>query len=107
MMKAIALAAIVGACCVVTLPGCAVTSGQSSTGQYVDDVTITSRVKTRFAEDKNISAMRIGVETLKGEVLLSGFATSEEEKTHAAEVAQAVPGVKSVRNEIKVSPAIK
>ena len=82
--------------------GCAVTSGQSSVGQYVDDTTITTRVKTRFAEDKEVSAMRIQVETLNGTVQLSGFANSEAERAQAVELARAVPDVKAVRNNIVV-----
>jgi osmotically-inducible protein OsmY len=84
--------------------GCAVTSGQSSVGQYVDDATITTRVKTRFAEDPKVSAMRISVETLNGTVQLSGFADSETERQRAVDVARAVPDVKQVRNNIVVKP---
>ena len=82
--------------------GCAVTSGQSSVGQYVDDATITTRVKAKFAEDKTVSAMRISAETLNGVVQLSGFATSEAERAHAVQIARAVPDVKDVRNSIVV-----
>lgn len=85
------------------LPGCAVTSGQSSVGQYVDDATITTRVKARMAEDPTVAALRIKVETLKGEVQLSGFATSQAEKDRAGAIAAAVPDVKGVRNSIVVS----
>jgi osmotically-inducible protein OsmY len=87
--------------------GCAVTSGQSSVGQYVDDTTITTRVKTRFAEDPKVSAMRISVETLNGTVQLSGFADSEVERDRAAELARSVPDVKQVRNNIVVKPPTK
>ena len=84
------------------LSGCAVTSGQSTVGDYVDDSTITTQVKAKFAEDPQVSAMRIKVETLKGEVELSGFATSEAEKERAAEIARGVKNVKLVRNNIVV-----
>jgi osmotically-inducible protein OsmY len=85
------------------IQGCAVTSGQSSVGQYVDDATITARVKARMAEDPAVAAMRINVETLNGVVQLAGFATSQTEKDRAAAIAAAVPDVKSVRNNIVVS----
>jgi len=98
LATAIALAATLGA------TGCAVTSGQQSVGSYVDDATVTARVKTRFAEDPSVAAMRINVETLKGEVQLSGFAATETEKANAASIARAVPDVKSVRNNIVVRP---
>lgn len=85
--------------------GCAVTSGQSSVGQYVDDATITTRVKARMAEDERVSAMRIQVETLNGTVQLAGFAGSQGEKDRAGELVRGVPGVKEVRNNIIVRPA--
>ncbi|TDR81969.1 BON domain-containing protein [Paludibacterium purpuratum] len=87
-----------------TVTGCTVTSGQSTVGQYVDDATITARVKKRFAGDDKVSAMRISVETLKGVVELSGFAVSESEKNRAGEIAKAVPGVRAVRNNILIQP---
>ncbi|HEY9101857.1 BON domain-containing protein [Chitinimonas sp.] len=84
------------------MSACAVSSGQSTVGQYVDDATITTRVKTRFAEDKEVAATRIKVETLKGVVELSGFAVSEAEKQKAGDIARAVPDVKSVHNNVIV-----
>lgn len=89
---------------VLALGGCAVTSGQSSVGEYVDDKTITARVKTRMAADPQVSAMRIDVTTLDGTVQLSGFATSQAEKDKAGAIASEVPNVKSVRNDIVVRP---
>lgn len=96
--SAIAIAAL-------TAGGCAVTSGQSTVGQYVDDATIATRVKSRFAEDAQVSAMRIQVEALKGTVQLAGFATSQAEKDRAGQIARATPDVKEVRNNIIVRPA--
>jgi len=81
-----------------------VTSGQSSVGQYVDDATITTRVKTRFAEDPKVSAMRISVETLNGTVQLSGFAKSQAEKNQAEAIARNTKHVRDVRNSIVVRP---
>jgi osmotically-inducible protein OsmY len=82
--------------------GCAVSDGQSTVGEYVDDATITTRVKARMAEDPAVSAMRINVETLDGTVQLSGFAASQTEKDKAAMVARGVPEVRHVRNHIVV-----
>jgi len=87
--------------------GCAVTSGQSSVGQYVDDATVATRVKARFAEDSQVSAMRIQVEALKGTVQLAGFATSQAEKDRAGQLARSTPDVKEVRNNIIVRPPEK
>lgn len=84
--------------------GCAVTRGQESAGAYVDDTAITTRIKGRFIENKDVAASSIKVETLNGTVLLSGFAKSANEKATAEKIARETSGVKSVRNEILVRP---
>ncbi|KGM40080.1 transporter [Aquabacterium sp. NJ1] len=101
-MKSLIVALSLACLPAMTLTSCAVTTGQSSVGQYVDDSTITARVKARFAENEKVSAMRLGVETLGGEVLLSGFALTPEERALAGDLAMTVSGVKSVRNNIEV-----
>ena len=82
--------------------GCAVVRDQQSVGSYVDDATLTARVKAKFAEDKTVSAMSISVETLKGVVQLSGFAKSADEKSMAERRARGTSGVTGVRNDISV-----
>jgi osmotically-inducible protein OsmY len=102
------LASVTLALATLTLmQGCAVTSGQSTVGQYVDDATITARVKKRFAEDPQVAATRINVETLNGSVQLSGFAVSDAERQRAAQIARAVPDVRDVRNDVIVRAADK
>lgn len=97
------LAALVTAVAAITvLPGCAVTRDQQSVGAYVDDAAITAAVKARFVENKQVDATAISVETLNGEVMLSGFARNLEEKVTAESIARNTKGVKSVRNQIAV-----
>ncbi len=84
--------------------GCAVQRGQETVGAYVDDAGITTLVKSRFVENKTVDAAAISVETLKGTVMLSGFAKSNAEKSTAEDIAWGVKGVKSVKNEITVRP---
>ena len=86
------------------LPGCAVTRGQESVGAYVDDTGITTLVKSRFFEDKDVAGTSISVETLNGTVMLSGFAKSSLERSKAETIARGVQGVKSVKNEIAIRP---
>jgi osmotically-inducible protein OsmY len=102
-MKSLVVAAMIALMTAIGT-GCAVTSGQEGVGEYVDDATITTRVKSRMAEDKTVAASRIQVETLKGVVQLSGFAVSEAEKQRAAQIAASVPGVKQVQNAVVVRP---
>jgi len=99
-----ALALSLAALALVTATGCAVTRGQESVGAYVDDTTITTQIKSRFVESKEVDAASISVETLNGTVLLSGFAKSGTEKSTAETIARRVNGVKTVRNEIAVRP---
>ena len=86
----------------LTAAGCAVTRGQQSAGEYVDDSVITAGVKTRMLNDERVAGTSITVETLNGTVMLSGFAKSEAERTAAVNIAKTVDGVKVVQNEIAV-----
>jgi hyperosmotically inducible periplasmic protein len=88
----------------VTASGCAVQRGQETVGAYVDDAAITTSVKARFVENKEVDAGAIKVETLNGTVMLSGFAKNAAEKSSAESIAMNVKGVKSVRNQIAVRP---
>lgn len=86
----------------VVLPGCAVQRGQSTMGEYIDDAKITSEVKAKFVQNKEVDAAAISVETLDGIVQLSGFAKNASEKSTAESIARGIKGVKSVRNSIVV-----
>jgi len=82
--------------------GCSVFRDQQPVGSYIDDATITTQVKAKFADDPTVSAGAISVETLKGVVQLSGFAKTSSEKALAEQIARNVEGVVSVRNDIVV-----
>jgi hyperosmotically inducible protein len=99
-----ALVAAATALALLTATGCAVTRGQETVGAYVDDATITTQIKSRFVENKDVDAASIKVETLNGTVMLSGFAKNATEKSTAEAIARRVNGVKSVKNEIAVRP---
>ena len=98
------LAATMVAIALVSTAGCAVTRGQETVGAYVDDAAITTAVKARFVEHKEVDASSIRVETLKGTVMLSGFAKSSTERVTAESLTWKVEGVKAVKNEIAVRP---
>jgi osmotically-inducible protein OsmY len=86
----------------LALAGCAGSDTQRSTGQYVDDKTISTRVKTALISDKQVKARNIDVETYKGVVELSGFVESRDEAVRAVSLAQQVDGVKSVKDDMHV-----
>ena len=96
------LAVSMTAIALLTASGCAVTRGQETVGAYVDDATMTTQIKSRFIENKQVDAASIHVETLNGTVLLSGFAKDATEKMTAEDIARKVNGVRSVRNEIAI-----
>ena len=104
MNHRLAIAAVLSAAAMLTATGCAVTRGQESVGAYIDDAAITTAVKARFVENKMVDASSISVETMKGTVMLSGFAKNANEKTTAGNIARGVKGVKMVKNEISVRP---
>lgn len=101
MFKHLAIASAI-AISTVYMTGCAVVRDQQTVGSYIDDATITTQVKARFAEDPVVSAMAIKVETLKGVVQLSGFAKTSTERDQAATLAANVKGVSRVVNDIMV-----
>ena len=104
MFKRTSIAAALIAMAVITTAGCAVTRGQETVGAYVDDTAITTSVKARLLDNKDVAGTSISVETLNGTVMLSGFAKSNMERNTAESIARKVSGVKSVRNEIAVRP---
>ena len=98
------LAATIAAVALLNVSGCAVSRDQETVGAYIDDATITTQVKSRLLEDKDVAGTSISVETLNGVVMLSGFAKNATEKSTAESIARKVNGVKSVKNQIAVQP---
>lgn len=86
----------------IALSGCNVFRGQSTTGQYVDDVSITTRVKAQLLEDKRVEGLDVNVDSTNGRVKLTGWADSSTEMQAAGEIARGVDGVKSVDNQLKI-----
>jgi osmotically-inducible protein OsmY len=81
---------------------CASTKKHESTGQYVDDTVITSKVKAAIFNEPSLKSAEINVETFKGVVQLSGFVSSHAAADSAVSVARGVEGVKSVKNDMVV-----
>jgi osmotically-inducible protein OsmY len=82
--------------------GCAATPQRQSTGQYVDDSVITSKVKTAIFNEESLKTLQINVKTYKAVVQLSGFVDTAQSVTRAGEVAARVEGVKLVENDLVV-----
>jgi osmotically-inducible protein OsmY len=87
---------------IATFAGCASTRTQESTGEYVDDSVITTKVKSLLAADDFLKSFQISVETFQGTVQLSGFVNSQKAVDKAVEIVRSVKGVKSLKNNLIV-----
>ena len=86
---------------VTLLSGCQAITG-STLGENIDDTNITTAVKSKLAVDKASSLARVGVETTRGTVQLTGVVDSAATRDKAAAIARSVGGVKNVVNNIQV-----
>ena len=86
----------------ITLVACASTRTHESSGEYVDDSAITTKVKALLAQDDFLKSFQISVETYKGIVQLSGFVNSQQAVDKAGQIARSVKGVDSVKNSLIV-----
>jgi len=93
---------LIAAVAFTALAGCASTHKQESTGQYVDDSAITTKVKAAIFNEPTLKSAEINVETFKGRVQLSGFVKDRTSIDRAVVVAQGVSGVTSVANDMRV-----
>ena len=94
--KVAALAALLAA------GGCAATQNQQAPGEYVDDASLTGKVKSALIADPVAKSNQIEVETYRGVVQLSGFVDSQKERSAAVKVAEGVQGVKSVHDNLEI-----
>lgn len=78
-------------------------SASRSTGQVVDDATITAKVKSALLADADISGLKINVDTDKGVVRLKGEIKTFALRKKAEEIAKGVTGVKSVDNQLVIT----
>ena len=102
MTRFTTLSVLVAAIAFTTLGGCASTWNHESTGQYVDDATITTKVKSAIFNEPSLKSSEINVETFKGTVQLSGFVKYQADINKAIEVTRGVKGVTSVKNDMRL-----
>ena len=81
---------------------CSTIQAQESTGQYVDDSVITTKVKAAIVGDMSLKGFQINVKTYQGEVQLSGFVDSADKASKAGDLARRVTGVTDVKNDLIV-----
>jgi hyperosmotically inducible periplasmic protein len=99
--RATALSAAVAAT-ILMMSGCAPMQGRESAGEYVDDATVSTKVRAELLRNQALKGFDIHVETMQDVVQLSGFVDSPEQKAQAEQIARSVSGVRGVRNNIVV-----
>ncbi len=102
MKKTKLISLFFAAIAMTAMVGCASTSKQESTGQYIDDSAITTKVKAAIFNEPTLKSAEINVETFKRQVQLSGFVSSRASISKASEVARSVNGVTSVKNDLRL-----
>lgn len=96
------LSAFLLALALASVLGCAATETKQSTGAYIDDSWITTKVKAALVEDPLVKATEVNVETYKGAVQLSGFVSSNAAMQQAVKVTNGIKGVTSVKNDMRI-----
>ena len=96
------IAAALFACSLIVLTGCASTAKHESTGEYIDDSWITTKVKAEILNEPTLKSAEINVETFKGSVQLSGFVSSQVNIEKAVSLARNVRGVTAVKNDMRL-----
>jgi hyperosmotically inducible periplasmic protein len=85
----------------VTSAACTSMTGRTA-GENIDDTTITSEVKAKLAAEKVSTLTKIGVDTDRRTVYLTGTVDNQAMRTRAEEIARGVAHVSSVVNNLTV-----
>jgi osmotically-inducible protein OsmY len=93
---------LLAAAALTAVVGCASSPQQATVGQYIDDTTVTTRVKAAIYNEPTLKSAEINVETFKGAVQLSGFVSTQANIQKAVAVTQTVAGVVSVKNDMRL-----
>ena len=98
-----ALRIVVAAAVVALAPACNLIHGKETTGEYVDDATLTARAKAALVKDKQVAASDFHLDVYMGNVTISGTARDSDEAARAVQDLRNVRGVKSVKNATRVA----
>lgn len=89
---------------VLSIAGCAGGKTYESTGEYLDNSALTTKVKATILGDSKLKMFQINVKSFRGIVQLSGFVDSPASVERAVELTRKIKGVKSVNNSLIVKP---
>lgn len=93
----------VAAAATALIPACNLIHGNETTGEYVDDATLTARAKAALVKDKEVAASDFHLDVYMGNVTISGTARDSDEAARAVKDLHNVRGVKSVKNATRVA----
>jgi hyperosmotically inducible periplasmic protein len=86
----------------IGMMGCAPTRYSRGAGEYVEDKALSTRVNTALFRDPVVSGFDVNVQSWRGQIQLTGFVDTEEQKQRAEQIVQNVPGVEWVKNDLIV-----
>ena len=112
LVLTVALSVVAG-CATTKNTGVAVKEGTTAAGKQVadkaedvgtkvEDASITSAIKMKFANDELVSAREINVDTKDGHVTLTGTVDNQAALDRAMELAKSANGVKSVHSNLTI-----
>lgn len=84
------------------LLGCSEAPQQESTGQYLDNSGLTTKIKASILKNYPALYTKVSVESYKGTVQLSGFVDSKEELNKVVSLVSHTSGVVNVKNDLHV-----
>ena len=99
-----AVAAAVTMAIMVATSGCR-SSGDRTTGQAINDKMTAFNVRRALDSDPVLKYPDVKVNMFNGQVQLTGFVNTDEQRARAAEIASSVKDVRQVVNEITIKPA--
>jgi osmotically-inducible protein OsmY len=87
---------------ITTFTGCAGDKYDRSTGEYIDDKSLTVRVHDALHDNPEYKFDDVDVNVYRGVVQLSGFVNTSDQKSKAVDIAKGVQDVKDVKDNITV-----
>jgi osmotically-inducible protein OsmY len=107
----VSLPVVLGGCPAAIVAGLGAAGGtgyaanqERGAGGSVDDLKIKTNIQNAWLNTNPLMQRDLSVTVYEGRTLLTGMAPNPEFKAQAKEVASRVPGVKTVYDEIEVSP---
>lgn len=82
--------------------GCSGDKYHRSTGAYLDDKSVAAKIKADLIGDSEVKSTDVKVNVFRGDVQLSGFVDTPEQKMRAEQIARNVNGVNFVKNDLVV-----